>query len=281
MRLARLTALAAAGALTVALTGTALAADPKPLQSVLGMHERTDFEDGAAQLRFLHGSPDAPRVDVYLDGTKVPELSADFGEVTGYIDLPSGAVSVSVCLAADETDCPIDGVNLVLQDRRPHTLTISDRLGQVKHHLFNDGAEFPSLDDAGLRVLHLSADTPALDILTVDGTTVDHWSDGPITEVVENLQYGANPIFVYLKMGEFNLRACLAGDASACPLTLLPVEFGDREMGTIYIIGSLSGSIDLPPTDTDAGRGGSLALLLLLLAAASLGLRVVARGARA
>ena len=56
-----------------------------------------------AMVRVLHASPDAPAVDVYVDGEKVgaPLAGLEFGDLSEYVSLPAGTYDIKVCAAAD------------------------------------------------------------------------------------------------------------------------------------------------------------------------------------
>ena len=70
MRITRLAGLVAAGALALTAALPVAAADD-------------------AQVRVLHGSPDAPSVDVFVNAAKVDALSGlEFGKITDYSEGP-------------------------------------------------------------------------------------------------------------------------------------------------------------------------------------------------
>ena len=49
-----------------------------------------------ARVRVLHASPDAPAVDVYLDGSKVSALTnVPFGAISDYLAIPAGSHKVA------------------------------------------------------------------------------------------------------------------------------------------------------------------------------------------
>ena len=64
---------------------------------------------GNAWVRVLHGSPDAPSVDVYVGAdlataALVPALSGlTFGQISDYAEVPAGTYGVKVC-ATRRTD---------------------------------------------------------------------------------------------------------------------------------------------------------------------------------
>src|SRR5918994_2946044 len=96
-RLPHLAALVGSGPLLLAMTVPAAAADD-------------------AMVRVLHGSPDAPSVDVFVDDGKVDALSGvEFGDLTRYVAVPAGTYAVKVCATADDTVCPIGPIDLTLE----------------------------------------------------------------------------------------------------------------------------------------------------------------------
>ena len=70
-------------------------------------------------VRVLHGSPDAPSVDVFVNDGKVDALSGlEFGKITDYVKVPAGTYAIKVCATADNTVCPIGPVDLDLRGRQ-------------------------------------------------------------------------------------------------------------------------------------------------------------------
>ena len=77
----RLGALAGTAALTLVVASAASAAGPQPLTAVVAVDSTAAPNAGQAWIRVLHGSPDAPAVDVYVDGAKAITALA-FGKIT-------------------------------------------------------------------------------------------------------------------------------------------------------------------------------------------------------
>ena len=61
---------------------------------------------GDSCINLVHASPDAPAVDVYLDGTKaVSDLA--FGSFSGWVAVPSGKHQVQVTAAGSEVSTAV------------------------------------------------------------------------------------------------------------------------------------------------------------------------------
>jgi hypothetical protein len=264
VRLTRIAGLVAAGALTLSFAAPVAAADD-------------------AMVRVLHGSPDAPSVDVFVNDSKVDALSgASFGDLTNYVAVPGGTYSIKVCATADNTVCPIGPVDLTFEAGKKYTIAASDLLAQIKANVFVDQAA-ATADKTYVRVVHLSADTPAVDVLTQDGAA----------KVVENLAYPDATGYLALDAGSYDLKVCANADNTVCPLDPGALDLAAGTAYTVFAIGSLQGGEGIqaltaavgvdgmaaPATDTVPAGNGTPALFLA--AAAVFGLALTLRFAPA
>lgn len=231
MRTARLAGLIAAGALVLTVAIPVSAADN-------------------ALVRVLHASPDAPSVDVFVNDGKVDALSgASFGDLTSYVGVPGGVYSIKVCATADNTVCPIGPVDLTFEAGRKYTIAASDLLADIKADVFTDGNAVDG--KARVRVVHLSADTPAVDVLTQDGAA----------KVVENLAYPDATGYLKLAPGNYDLKVCLNSDNTACPAAVdLPaLDLQGGVAYSVFAIGSLNGGDGIEPLTYAVGVDGMAA----------------------
>ncbi len=104
--------------------------------------------------------------------------------------VPGGTYAIKVCATADNTVCPIGPVDLTFEAGKKYTVAASDLLAQIKADVFVDGNAKNGVAKA--RVVHLSADTPAVDVLTQDKAA----------KVVENLAYPDATGYLELEAGE-------------------------------------------------------------------------------
>jgi hypothetical protein len=233
----RLAALAGAGLLAALLVVPASAA-----------------EDGA-HVRVLHGSPDAPEVDVYVDDAKVDALSGlAFGDLTAYVAVPAGTYAVKVCASADATVCPIDVPSLALSDGQRYTIAATNVLASIEAQVIEDDPT-PSTGGTQARVVHFSADTPAVDVLTQDGSTT----------VVSDLAYPNATAYLDLPAGSYDLKVCASADTTVCPLDPGALDLAAGRSYSVFAIGSLEGgtltaavgedAVAPPATDTLAPTG--------------------------
>ena len=118
-------------------------------------------------VRFLHAAPGAPAVDIYVNGSKaVTHLGR--GTITRYLDLDAGMYRYAIRAAG----APKRPNTIVLSGRlrvgadKVVTVAVTDRVAgsQLKVRVIRDPAERP-FGAAHVRVVHLSADTPAVDVV--------------------------------------------------------------------------------------------------------------------
>jgi hypothetical protein len=127
--------------------------------------------DGDVSLRVAHLSPDAPNVDVLVDGSAVLE-DVPFGAVSDYLSLSAGSYQVTIQAAGDASTVVFDQS----LDLEPGAYTAA-ALGELEEgaengftvQLFSDGTSAPESDTSRLTLVHASPDAPAVDV-TVEST---------------------------------------------------------------------------------------------------------------
>jgi hypothetical protein len=225
---------------------------------------------GQAHVRVVHGSPDAPEVDVYAGATlattsKVAALSGlSFGQVSNYADIPAGTYAIKVCATADASVCPIQVASLALTAETYYTIAASGPLAGIKATVLTDSPA-PSTDGAQLRVYHLSSDTPTVDVLTSTGADVNPGLD--------NLSYPNATGYLVLPASTYNLEVCAHADHSVCPIKNVSLTVVADHTYSIFAIGSLTSLLATPPPTSTvdgstlpASSGSALPLALLALA---------------
>jgi hypothetical protein len=152
----------------------------------MGVWATDGEQDDAAQVRVAHLSPDAPAVDVLIDGDPVLE-AVEFGTVSDYLELPAGEYQVSIQTSEDETTV-FDG-NVSVEAGTNYTIAA---VGEVSQETFEpvvleDDFEMPSEENASVRLIHASPDAPAVDVTVAESGAVlyDNVSFGNATEYAE------------------------------------------------------------------------------------------------
>jgi len=121
-----------------------------------------------ADLRVVHASPDAPSVDVYVDGGLVVS-DLPFNEATPYLTLFPGDYRVQVAPTGTQTFV-IDEI-LVLDNNKDYTVAAVNPVATIGVQVYEDDNSL-NVDDASVRFVHLSPDAPEVDIKIAGGPVI-------------------------------------------------------------------------------------------------------------
>ncbi len=175
-----------------------------------------DGEQGA--LRVAHASPDAPNVDVYVDGeAAIEDLS--FGEVSPYATLDPGTYQVQVTAAGDEETVVFDEeIDLEAGDTRT-AVAFGEAAGGpdtgFSIELLDDDLTDPGEGMSRLRLFHAVPDAGTVDILAVDVPDTeggDQSADAPSEgePLFEDVEFG-DTVSESVPAGDYTLGVVPAG----------------------------------------------------------------------
>ena len=169
-----------------------------------------------AGVRVGHFSADAPNVDVYANGIAVL-TDVPFGAISDYLFVPAGTYQIQVVPAGaslEEGPVVIDAP-LTFEGGTLTTVAATNELANITPVVLKDKPA-PVADEAQIRVVHLSADAPKVDV-AADGSSVKD-------AIFKNLKYGKAKGYATVPAGEYDLEVRPAGEKKAAfdidPLTL-------------------------------------------------------------
>ena len=129
-------------------------------------------DESVAGVRVAHLSPDAPNVDVWVEGDAVLE-DVPYRTVSDYLELEPGTYGVQITAAGDpdavvfdddlevgEGEYTVAAVGELAEENRPFEVAV-----------FEDDLSDPG-EGARVRLVHASPDAPAVDVTAGDGETV-------------------------------------------------------------------------------------------------------------
>jgi hypothetical protein len=181
-----------------------------------------------AWVRVLHASPDAPAVDVYLDDTIVSALTnVPFATISDYLEVPAGDHNVKV-YAAGDTSSPVIDADVTLGVGNRYTVAATNAVAAIEAQVLED-TPTPSCDEAEVRVIHFSADAPAVDIATAGADPAD--------AVIQDLAYPNASDALGLPAGSYDLEVRLA-DSTTVALDLPGVAVDACTSYSVFAIGS-------------------------------------------
>lgn len=127
----------------------------------------------------LHGSPDAPAVDIYAGSTLLVENAA-FGDLSGTIQVPPGSYDLDFYATGTGPGTPVATLSTPELAAGERYLAIANgflsaETGEEEFTLIPvvEALDDTDLDNARVAVVHGSPDAPAVDVGTVDGDMID------------------------------------------------------------------------------------------------------------
>ncbi|WP_246982633.1 DUF4397 domain-containing protein [Halorientalis marina] len=126
------------------------------------------MDDGEqAMVRVSHMSPDAPNVDVYVDGGDPVLSDVPFGTTSDYLPLPGGTYTVTITAAGDADTVAFEG-DVSVEAGTSYTVAAIGELtsedSEFRPLVLEDDVSDPGGDSARVRVVHASPDAPAVDV---------------------------------------------------------------------------------------------------------------------
>ena len=180
-----------------------------------------------ARVRVVHASPDAPAVDVLVNGAKA-FTNAPFKGITAYAPLAAGSYKVQVVPTGATTPVVIDAT-LALEANTDYTVVAMGKLANIGPIVLKDNNAAPAAGKAHVRIVHASPDAPAVDI-AVKG--------GPV--LFSNLAFKAATAYAPVDAGTYDLEVRAAGTTTvALPLAGIKLEAG--KIYTFFAMGLLTG----------------------------------------
>lgn len=128
---------------------------------IAGFAACSNSDDNEARIRVFHASPDAPNVDVLVDGGRVLE-NVPYKVASDFLPVESGDTRIQVNVAGTDTSA-ID-TNAVLDENTDYFIVAADKVASITPLVFTADREAPPAGQAKLRVLHSAASAPAVDV---------------------------------------------------------------------------------------------------------------------
>jgi LPXTG-motif cell wall-anchored protein len=226
---------------------------------ILAMGTSAMAQSDMARVRVVHASPDAPAVDVWVDGS-VAFSNAPFKGITDYASLAPATYNVQVTPTGATTPVVIDA-DLTLEANTDYTVVAVGLLADIEPLVLIDNNSAPAAGKAHVRFVHASPDAPAVDIAVADG--------GPV--LFSNVEFKGVGDYLPVDAGTYDLEVRLAGTETVA-LEVPGVALADGTVYTIFAMGLAGGSPALeavPSVDAEAAvqlpeTGGEVTSLLLV-----------------
>jgi hypothetical protein len=247
------------------------------LLGALALPAAAGAQGAQARVRVLHLSPDAPKVDVYVDGTSTL-TAVPFKTATKHAQVPTGTHTVEIRPAGSANGNPLATARATLAPDTAYTLAAVGLAAKLQIMVLKDDFTAPPPGKAKLRGIDASPQSPPIDIAI---------AGGPV--LFRNLTFPEATPFATVEAGSMALEVRRAGTeevvfkSGARPLpagAILTVAGTVSPSGTIEVLPILdaAGAGATPRGGIATGAGGTAPAdgtgLALSLTAAGLALMV-------
>lgn len=201
-----------------------------------------DDDDGApsAQVRVVHASPDAPPVDVLVDGREVVS-DLPYLDDSGYLGLRAGERTITVNAAGTPTT--VIDADVTLMAGQPYTILAANLLADIEPLVLEDDLDAPPAGQAKLRVVHGAPSAPNVDVYITA-------PDAPLQQpTLTDVPFLGFSDYLTVPQGSYRVRVTPTGQSTVVIDTgTVGLAAGDVRTGI---------AVDAP------GGGGPFSILLL------------------
>ncbi|MFE8700654.1 DUF4397 domain-containing protein [Cytobacillus sp. FJAT-54145] len=228
-----------------------------------------------AKVRIGHASPDAPAVDITVNGETVVENAA-FKAVTDYLMVPAGEHEVSIYAAGTVADGnPVLTTTLAVEAGKAYTALAINKLESLEVTALSDDMTTTS-GKAKVRVGHFSPDAPAVDVAVTGGDVL--FANAPFKAVTDYAEVDPATLDLEVRVaGTEDVVLSLPGTELKADMiyTVLAVGLASGEPALDVIVLADPSSSTMPTEMPKTGTGGLVGLLTtvfpFLVLAAGLG----------
>ncbi|WP_455538565.1 DUF4397 domain-containing protein [Terrisporobacter sp.] len=176
-------------------------------------------------VRVFHASPDAPSVDIYVNGSLAFE-NVSYRDFTEYVPLSIGNYNIQV-FPTGQTSTPALTQDISVPSQQVITIVAAGNLDnlQLVPYVEDNANDLPT-NQSRMRVIHLSPDAPNVDVL----------ADEDI--LFNDVGFLDSTDYVQLSSRSYSVTVQLANTQDVV-LTLMP-DFKSQKVYTIYVIGNQS-----------------------------------------
>jgi Domain of unknown function (DUF4397) len=177
-------------------------------------------QSATAKVRVLHASPDAPAVDVFVNGT-LTLTNVPFFTASDYLDLPAGSYRVQVAPTGQPASAAVIDATATVEAGKAYTVAATGLVAAIKPTIFVDNLSAPASGNAKIRVYHLSPDAPAVDVKPAGGSAL-----------ISGLAFPQASDYLEVPAGSYDLQVTPAGDSAV----VIDLPGTAVEAGKIYSV---------------------------------------------
>lgn len=157
-----------------------------------------------AQVRVVHGSPDAPAVEVLVDNNTVLD-SVAYLDASGYLTVPSGTRNVKVNVYGTTTT--VINANVAVAKDEAYTVIATNTVAAIEPLVLTDDLTAPAAGNIKLRLVHGAPSVDLVDIyITAPGADISGLSPN-----LSDVGFKQNSGYLEVAAGDYQVRITPAG----------------------------------------------------------------------
>lgn len=177
---------------------------------------------GNSLVRIFHAAPEAPAVDVYIDG-KPFIRNISYKQFSKYVNVPENIETITLYVAGDDTQ-PVLEQDLDFQAGKIFTMAIAGNLDNLSVEPLEESIDqMPSRDNTIVRFVHLSPNLQDIDIL----------NQGEV--IVSDLEFREFSDYMPLPFGDF--RFIVQDEETKKNVASINATLNAERIYSMYIIG--------------------------------------------
>jgi hypothetical protein len=186
-----------------------------------------------ARLRVFHASPDAPNVDVQVDGGSVLE-NVPYTTASDFIDLSAGTVQLTVTAAG--TNLAVIDAQLDLAHNTDYMVVAAGKLAEIAPIVTTVDRSAPPTGAARIRVLHSAASAPAVDVyVTAPGVNIE-----AAEPVLSDVPFKAISDYLPVPAGSYDVTVTVAGTTNIA-IQALNLNISEGLVATVAALDNAGG----------------------------------------
>jgi hypothetical protein len=186
-----------------------------------------------ARVRVFHASPDAPAVDVLIDGGAVLE-DVPFKVFSDFLPVDSGHRQITVTVAG--TNTAVIDARVDLDKNRDYMVIAAGKVANIAPIVVQAERSRPPIGSARVRVAHTAPSAPAVDIyVTAAGAGINN-----ATPVLSGVPFGAISDYLTVNAGVYDVSVTLAGTKTVA-ISAENINIGDRLVATVAAVDNTGG----------------------------------------
>ena len=179
-----------------------------------------------------HTSPNAPGVDLLVDGT-VSGTNLMFPNSTAYLSVNSGTRNIKVNVTGTSTT--VIDANVPFDKDMNYSIFAVDSVAKISPVVVTDNLTMPASGKSHIRFFHFSPNAPAVDVAVTGGPVL--YPNRTFNKTVNSTEMAFTPV----DAGTYNLEVRLSGTTTVV-LNLPGIVLENGKIYTVFAKGFVGGS---------------------------------------